>query len=133
MTSFRVLLALTVSQGWSIDQLDITNTFLHGDFMEDVFMTLPPDYTPSEVLKRYPGETLCCNDVTQLQVIKQFLSSQFKVKDSGTFFPPEQNHALMAAQDVDDIPDANLYRRIVGRLVNPTISRPDIAYKIHTL
>lgn len=112
------------------------------------------------------------NDVVQLQVIKTFLSSQFKVKDLGALkyfvgieiarsdagiylnqrkytldllkdtgcldckpssLPLQQNHALLTSQDVPDISDVSLYRRIVGRLIYLTISRPDIAYTMHTL
>lgn len=72
MTSFRVLLALTASQGWSINQLDITNAFLHGDLMEDVYMTLPPGYTtPLEVLQKYSRQPLACKLIKSLYGLRQ--------------------------------------------------------------
>jgi hypothetical protein len=36
-------LSLTILRGWSIRQLDVQNTFLHG-VLEEVFMRQPPDY-----------------------------------------------------------------------------------------
>jgi hypothetical protein len=36
-TTIRLLLALAVSRGWSLRQIDIQNAFLHGHLDEDVF------------------------------------------------------------------------------------------------
>ena len=38
------VLSLTVARGWSIRQLDIKNTFLHGLLDEPVFMQQPPGF-----------------------------------------------------------------------------------------
>ena len=40
-TTIRLLLALAISQGWHIRQLDISNAFLHGDFQEIIYMDQP--------------------------------------------------------------------------------------------
>ena len=37
-TTIRLVLALAVSRGWPLRQLDISNAFLHGDVREDVYM-----------------------------------------------------------------------------------------------
>lgn len=37
-TTIRVLLSLAVSRGWSLQQIDIQNAFLHGHLHEDVYM-----------------------------------------------------------------------------------------------
>lgn len=43
-TTERLILALVVSHGWSLRQIDIHNAFLHGDLEENVFMKQPPGY-----------------------------------------------------------------------------------------
>ena len=45
MTTIRLLLSLTSIYNWELKQLDINNTFLHGDLKEDVYMVAPPGLT----------------------------------------------------------------------------------------
>jgi hypothetical protein len=48
MTTIRVVLALAAQAGWFLHQLDITNVFLHGDLLEEVYMVLPPSFGTSQ-------------------------------------------------------------------------------------
>ena len=39
MTTVRTIMALAVSKGWSLCQMDLKNAFLHGDLKEAIFMS----------------------------------------------------------------------------------------------
>lgn len=47
-------------------------------------------------------------------------------------FPMEQRHSLRADSG-DLLPDPDRYRRLVGRLIYLTITRPDLCYAVHLL
>ena len=59
LTTVKVILALSAIFHWSLTQLDVNNAFLHGDLVEEVYMTLPPGY-------HLEGEKLPINPVCRL-------------------------------------------------------------------
>lgn len=61
MTTIKTLVAVSAAKNWHLTQLDVSNAFLNGDFHEEIYMTLPPGYTPRK------GESLPVNDVCKLQ------------------------------------------------------------------
>jgi hypothetical protein len=40
-TMVHLVLSLAISEGWLIHQIDIQNTFFHGNLSEDIYMTQP--------------------------------------------------------------------------------------------
>ena len=40
----RIVLSLSVVIGWFLHQMDVNNAFLHGDLIEDVYMSLLPGF-----------------------------------------------------------------------------------------
>ncbi|KAM7530049.1 hypothetical protein LguiB_033459 [Lonicera macranthoides] len=42
MTTVRTVMAIAVSKGWSLRQMDVKNAFLHGDLKEEIYMLPPP-------------------------------------------------------------------------------------------
>jgi hypothetical protein len=54
MTIVRTIMAIAVSKGWSLSQMDVKNAFLHGDLKEEIFMSPPPGLFPSSSVE------VCC-------------------------------------------------------------------------
>jgi len=64
MTTIHVVLALASVNRWHLQQLDVSNAFLHGDLTEDVYMTIPPG------IQGYPCSH-CCKLRKSLYGLKQ--------------------------------------------------------------
>ncbi|KAK2996780.1 hypothetical protein RJ639_025626 [Escallonia herrerae] len=84
---------------------------------------------------------LAGNNSTACSSFKKYLNDCFKLKDLGPLnlsaskpaaFPMEQNHSLALAGH-PLLSDPGPYRRLIGRLVYLTITRPDICYAVHVL
>lgn len=111
MVTVRALLALAVHNNSFLEQMDVNNAFLHGDLLEEIYMTIPQGYSDS-----LPPNSMCKLNKS-LYGLKQanrqwyiklsdFLSSlHFKQSyaDTSLFTLNQDGHTVVLLVYVDDI------------------------------
>nr|GEW59898.1 hypothetical protein [Tanacetum cinerariifolium] len=109
LVTFRVLIRIATAKQWPLHQLDINNAFLHGYINEEIYMVPPEGYT-----KAYSGRVCKLNRTHSCKPLTFLLPRQLKLSlDKGT-----------------PLSDDGSYRRLVGRLLYLTMTRPDISYAV---
>ncbi|XP_024026531.1 uncharacterized protein LOC112093074 [Morus notabilis] len=163
MVTVKVLLALVAIHGWSLIQLDVNNAFLHGDLQEEVYMSLPHVYVDDIViatnnetlvedfktfldsrfklkdlgrLKYFPGIEVARSN-TGISLSQRHYALQL-LSDSGylgckTRKTPMDPNVKLSQDEGELLDDPSQYRRIIGKLLYLTITRPDLSYSVNKL
>ncbi|XP_015572802.2 uncharacterized mitochondrial protein AtMg00810-like [Ricinus communis] len=124
--------------GWSLSQLDINNAFLNGDLYEDALMELPLGYqlqgelakgheSGLEIARSRFGISIC-----QRKYVLELLEEFGHLGTKPSSIPIEVNHKL-AHTDENLLKNPTEYRKLVGKLLHLTLTRPDISYVVHVL
>ncbi|XP_031253909.1 uncharacterized protein LOC116111889 [Pistacia vera] len=141
-------------QQWGIHQLDVSNAFLHGDLDEEGYMKIPQGNSKAKIedVMRYLRVKFPIKDLGPLKyflgievarslagiVISQRKYTLDILEESGMqgyrpcSTPMELNHKL-STEKQGELVDAMNYKRLIGRLLYLTVTRPDISYVVHTL
>ena len=110
-TTIRVLLALAVQFSWSIRQLDVSNAFLHGSLLEEVFMEqqhafIDPTH-PNHVCRLHKAlyglKQAPCAWYTRLRLSLVHLGFTESLVDASLFTFHQSNIHLYVLIYVDDI------------------------------
>nr|XP_023885120.1 uncharacterized protein LOC111997276 [Quercus suber] len=126
MVSVKVLLSVATVKGWFSNQLDVNNVFLHGDLHEEVYMALfIARGRCLEVARSDKGIAFCPRKYT-LEILND--AGLLGYKPAKT--PMEQNLRLSKFES-EELKDPSSYRRLIGRLLYLTITRPDITSIVH--
>ncbi|KAJ4716916.1 Reverse transcriptase, RNA-dependent DNA polymerase [Melia azedarach] len=139
ITFIRNLLAVAAICRSTLSQMDVKNSFLNGDFTEDVYMKPPPGYVHSshkvcKLRRALYGlkQVLSAADGYYLSQAKYAsdLLTRVGLTDSKVTSTPLEPNAKLTPLDRVLLKDATLYRQLVGILVYLTVTRPDISHAV---
>lgn len=47
IVTIRAFFSVAAAQNWEVHQMDVHNAFFHGDLDEELYMKLPPGFSPT--------------------------------------------------------------------------------------
>jgi hypothetical protein len=74
MDSIRLVLAIAATKGWEVHQMDVKNSFLHGDLSEEIYMEQPQGFMQDS--------SLVCRLKKSLYGLKQALRAWYANMES---------------------------------------------------
>jgi hypothetical protein len=74
MDSILLALAITTAKGWEVHQMDMKNSFFHGDLFEEIYMEQPQGFMQDS--------SLVCRLKKSLYGLKQALRACYAKMDS---------------------------------------------------
>ncbi|XP_019246286.1 PREDICTED: uncharacterized protein LOC109225932 [Nicotiana attenuata] len=116
MVTARSVIALATAKHWTINQMNVYNTFWQGDLTEEVFMCIPPGVAGSNSKSLY----VCKPVNSPLELNAKLTTLEFDTHTSSA---------------IDDtlLVNPGPYQSLLGRLLYLTITRPDISFTVQTL
>nr|GEW44802.1 hypothetical protein [Tanacetum cinerariifolium] len=149
MVTVKALLAIAAMKGFDVCQMDVSNTFLHGDLFKEVYMKCPPGYVGhGESVKDIEISSLVCKLKKSLYGLnlqngqgifisqKKYTTDLLKengVLNAKPYKLPMDQHVKLKADKSTHLPDPEVYRRLIDKLIYLTITRPDICYIVQLL
>ncbi|GJU64569.1 retrovirus-related pol polyprotein from transposon RE2 [Tanacetum coccineum] len=146
LVTVRTFLSVAAVKNWELHQMDVHNAFLHGDLNEDVYMRLHPGFVARDKIKEFKAYFSECFHMKDLGSLQYFLGLKIAQSKEGIYlcqrkyaldiiaesgllgykpasFPMDENHNIALATG-PLLKEPEKYRRLVGRLIYLTISRP---------
>ncbi|KAL0454779.1 UNVERIFIED_CONTAM: Retrovirus-related Pol polyprotein from transposon RE2 [Sesamum latifolium] len=157
LNSIRVLFSLAVNLNWAMYQMDIKNAFLYGDLNETIYMEQHPGYVAQGEKQRMVCKLkkaiygLKQSLRAWFDRLNRIIVMLLELKRLGHTYRSTSSlkiwggQGLLGTKPVDTLIDSNpdfwnddgnyledkiKYRRLVGKLIYLTVTRPDISFAV---
>ncbi|XP_071712352.1 uncharacterized mitochondrial protein AtMg00810-like [Rutidosis leptorrhynchoides] len=141
MVIVRSLLAVAAKFNWNISQMDVSNAFLHGNsniHIEQLKEQLKTQFHMKDLrnVSYFLGlEVSRSNEgifVSQKKYTMDLLK-EYGVLNCRPYKLPLEPNSKLQADVGSPSQDPEIYRRLIGKLIYLTITRPDICYSVQVL